>query len=244
MTTYTILRRTQSWYGESIGILILDAAYPCIPGNVGNATTFLFPVRYQEVRGASLERLINRADPSLAESFVEAAIELRNRGVKAITGACGFMAFFQREVARAVDIPVFLSSLMQVPFIHAISGRPVGIITANAARLTTRHFEAIGVASTIPVVIGDMYEKREFREAILEEKGTLDSDQIEREAVEVAMDLKRRNEDVGAILLECSDLPPYAHAIQAATQLPVFDFTTMINYVHAALLPRRYAGVM
>jgi aspartate/glutamate racemase len=242
MTKYETLRRTQSWYGESIGILILDAAYPCVPGNVGNATTFPFPVRYQEVRGASLDRLITRADPSLAEPFVEAAVELRDRGVKAITGACGFMALFQREVAAAIDIPVFLSSLMQVQFIYAITGRPVGIITANAARLTTRHYEAIGVASTIPIVIGDMYAKREFREAILEEKGTLDSDQIEQEAVEVAMDLKCRN--VGAILLECSDLPPYAHAIQAATNLPVFDFITMINYVQAAILPRRYTGAM
>jgi Asp/Glu/hydantoin racemase len=244
MTNYVTSRRTQSWYGESIGILILDAAYPCVPGNVGNATTFPFPVRYQEVRGASLDRLINRADPSLAAPFVEAAVELRNRGAKAITGACGFMALFQREVAAAVDIPVFLSSLMQVPFIHAITGRPVGIITANAARLTARHYEAIGVASTIPVAIGDMYAKREFREAILEEKGTLDSATIEQEAVEVAMDLKCRNQDVGAILLECSDLPPYAHAIQAATQLPVFDFITMINYVQAAILPRRYTGAM
>ena len=104
MTNYVTSRRTQSWYGESIGILILDAAYPCVPGNVGNATTFPFPVRYQEVRGASLDRLINRADPSLAAPFVEAAVELRNRGAKAITGACGFMALFQREVAAAVDI--------------------------------------------------------------------------------------------------------------------------------------------
>src|SRR5580700_4669768 len=131
MTKYKTIRRSQSWYGESIGILILDAAYPCVPGNVGNATTFPFPVRYQEVRGASLDRLINRADPSLAEPFVEAAVELRDRGVKAITGACGFLAVVQREVAAAVDIPVFLSSLMQFLFIHAITGRPVGIITAN-----------------------------------------------------------------------------------------------------------------
>lgn len=245
MTTYRTFRRSQSWYGESIGILILDAAYPCVPGNVGNATTFPFPVRYQEVRGASLERLIERADPSLVEPFIEAAIELRDRGVKAITGACGFMALFQREVAAAVDIPVCLSSLMQLPFIHAITGRPVGVITANASRLTAQHFDAIGVDdSKIHIAIGDMYAKREFREAILEEKGTLDSDQIEREAVEVATDLKGRDPHIGAILLECSDLPPYARAVQAATQLPVFDFITMINYVQAGLVAHRYTGTM
>lgn len=115
MTVYTVTRKTQSWYGETVGILILDAAYPCVPGNVGNATTYAYPVRFQEVRGASIDRLLNQRDPALKEAFVEAAVELQNRGVKAITGACGFMAFFQEEVASAVEIPVFLSSLMQIP---------------------------------------------------------------------------------------------------------------------------------
>lgn len=142
MTVYTVTRRTQSWYGEQIGILILDAAYPCVPGNVGNATTYDYPVRFQEVRGASIDRLLNQRDPALKEVFVEAAVELQNRGVKAITGACGFMAYFQEEVASAVDIPVFLSSLMQIPFMHALCGGRVGVITANASRLTRRHFSA------------------------------------------------------------------------------------------------------
>ena len=97
MTVYTVTRKTQSWYGETVGILILDAAYPCVPGNVGNATTYAYPVRFQEVRGASIDRLLNQRDPALKEAFVEAAVELQNRGVKAITGACGFMAFFKKR---------------------------------------------------------------------------------------------------------------------------------------------------
>ncbi|WGJ08435.1 hypothetical protein [Brucella intermedia] len=133
MTVYAVSRNSQSWYGEQIGILILDAAYPCVPGNVGNATTYTYPVRYQEVRGASIDRLLNQRDPALKEAFVEAALELQGRGVKAITGACGFMAYFQEEVAEAVDIPVFLSSLMQIPFMHAVARGTVGVITANAS---------------------------------------------------------------------------------------------------------------
>lgn len=244
MTVYTVTRKTQSWYGEQIGILILDAAYPCIPGNVGNATTYDYPVRFQEVRGASIDRLLNQRDPALKEAFVEAAAELRNRGVKAITGACGFMAYFQEEVAASVDIPVFLSSLMQVPFMRALCGGRVGIVTANASRLTPRHFEACNVPGDIPLAMAGMEEQTEFRQAILEEKGTLDSAAIEREVIGVARQLVEAHPDVRSILLECSDLPPYAHAVQAATGRPVFDFITMINYVQQSVARRRYIGSM
>lgn len=244
MTVYTVTRKTQSWYGEQIGILILDAAYPCVPGNVGNATTYAYPVRFQEVLGASIDRLLNQRDPALKEAFIEAALELQNRGVKAITGACGFMAYFQEEVAAALDIPVFLSSLMQIPFMHALCGGSVGVITANASRLTPRHFEACNVPNHIPLAIAGMEDQREFRSAILEEKGTLDSTEIEREVTQVARRLVEQHPQVRSILLECSDLPPYAHAVQAATGRPVFDFITMINYVQQSVARRPYAGSM
>lgn len=241
---YHVRRQTQSWYGETIGILILDAAYPCVPGNVGNATTFPFPVRYEEVQGASIDRLLNQRDPALAEPFIAAAMRLRDRGVRAVTGACGFMALFQREVAAALDIPVFLSSLMQVPFIHRFTGRPVGIITANAGSLTPAHFSACGIGDDVTTVVAGMEDQPEFRGAVLEEKGSLDSDLIEQEVVETAARLQAAHPEIGSVLLECSDLPPYAHAVQARTGLPVFDFITMIAYVHGAFVRTPYAGVM
>lgn len=246
MPHYRITNPGQSWYGESVGILILNAAYPCIPGNVGNATSFDFPVRYKTVREASIDRLLNQRDPALLQPFIDAARELAADGVKAITGACGFMALFQREIAAAVDIPVFMSSLLQIPFMHQITapGRRIGVITANAEVLTDEHFASVGVSPDIPLAVVGMQVCREFREAVLEEKGTLDSDTMAAEVVAVARDLVRRHPDVGAILLECSDLPPFAHAVQAATGLPVFDFITMIRHVHTALDQRPYTGSM
>jgi len=244
MTFYQVKNKKQSWYGESIGILILDAAYPCIPGNVGNASTFPFPVRYKVVKEASIERLIKQKDITLLEPFIDAATELQEEGVKAITGACGFMALFQREVSDAVDVPVFLSSLLQIPFIYQIKRQKIGIITADSKSLTPEHFIAVGVNKEIPLRIGGMEDQKEFREAILEEKGTLDSDLIEREVVGVAKKLVTDNPDIGALVLECSDLPPYAHAIQKEVNLPIFDFTTMIRYVHTALVRKEFQGFM
>ena len=246
MARYKVRSRTRSWDGVSIGILILDACYPCIPGNVGNATTYDFPVRYKEVSGASSEKLINERDPSLLALFIDAARELEKEGVRAITGACGFMALFQRQVAQSVHIPVFISSLLQVPFIHRIlpPGRSVGIITANKGQLTTEHFESVGITPDMPVVVYGMEDQDEFRTSILDEKGTLDSDLIEREVCGVASRMKEDNPNLGAVLLECSDLPPYAAAIQKVTDLPVFDFITMINHVHSAVCRVRYGGFM
>lgn len=244
MAQYHVNRKSQSWYGESIGILILDASYPCVPGNVGNASTFPFPVRYQEVGGASIDRLLNQRDPSMVDSFVEAAKKLERRGVKAITGACGFMAQFQPHVREAVDVPVFLTSLLQIPFIFQITGKPVGVITANAACLTRQHFEGAGVPDGLPVVVAGMESRTEFREAVLEERGTLDSDKIEQEVVAVARELVAANPHIGALLLECSDLPPYASAVQQAVNLPIYDFFTMISHVHSAHVRSPFAGFM
>ena len=244
MAFFQAKNKKQSWYGESIGILILDATYPCIPGNVGNASTFPFPVRYKVVKEASIERLIKKRDKTLVQPFIDAALELQEEGVKAITGACGFMALFQREVSDAVDVPVFLSSLLQIPFIYQIKKQKIGIITADSKSLTPEHFISVGVNKEIPLLIGGMEDQKEFREAILEEKGTLDSDLIEREVVGVAKKLITENPDIGALVLECSDLPPYAHAIQKEVNLPIFDFTTMIQYVHTALVRKEFQGFM
>ena len=246
MTVFHVRNKLQSWYGESIGILILDAAYPCVPGNVGNASTFDFPVRYKVVKNASIDRLLNQRDPSLLDPFIEAARELQDEGVKAVTGACGFMALFQRQVADALDIPVFLSSLLQVPFIHQMlpRGRKIGIISADSSALTLEHFSSVGISPDIPLVFGGMENQVEFRDAVLLEKGTLDSAQIQREVVEIAEQMVSRDPDIAVIVLECSDLPPYAAAIQAAVNRPVFDFITMIQYVHSSLVRRPFQGFM
>jgi Asp/Glu/hydantoin racemase len=242
MTVYRIKSKSRSWDGIPIGILILDAAYPCIPGNVGNATTYDFPVRYKEIKGASIERLLNERDPKLLEPFIAGAKELEAEGVGAITGACGFMALFQPRVAAAVNVPVFLSSLLQVPFIRSTlrPGQKIGVISANAGALTDEHFRNVGIASDTPLAVYGMEDQYEFRSSVLEEKGTLDSAKVEEEILGVAARMTRENPNLGAIVLECSDLPPYARAVREATGLPVFDFTTMIRYVHNALVPKTY----
>jgi len=194
------------------------------------------------VEGATIDRLLNQADPTLLPNFIKAAQKLEAEGVKAITGACGFMALFQKEIQASVGIPVFASSMMQIPFIHAMTGKRVAIITANSNCLKRKHFVACDVSDDIPVAIKGMENNAAFVSGITNCSGELDDDAVRQGAVQVALDLKNDYDDIGAILLECSDLPPYAYAIQAATGLPVFDFTTMINFVHSTLVRRPFSG--
>lgn len=46
--------------------------------------------------------------------------------------------------------------------------------------------------------------------------------------------LVRKHPDVGAIILECTNMPPYADTVRQVTGLPVFDAVTMINYAYGA----------
>ena len=231
-------------YGTTIGILLLNTRFPMIPGDVGNASTYPFPILYRVIDSLPTDFWASDSAASRAPDVVEAARALQNAGVAAITSDCGYMAMYQKDVQAALSTPVFLSSLLQVPFIQRVlpEGRRVGVMVADSRRMTERILRNVGIDEPASLAIAGMEGQRAFWSAIIEENKVLDSDAIEREAVAVAKELVSRNPDIGALLLECSNLPPYAAAIQGAVQLPVFDFNTMIRFVHSALTQARYAG--
>jgi hypothetical protein len=233
----------QTSSGEAIGILLLDTAVPFIPGDVANATTYAYPVRFKKVTGYTVARAIAK-DPSIYAALETAAAELVEQGVRALTGDCGFMALHQQRLAAALDVPVFLSSLLQIPFIRTIIGRSarVGVITADSRSLDDELLAATGVSDADRIVITGLQDCGEFQRFAIQETGTLDADAVETEVVAVAEKLVHENDSVKALLLECSLLPPYAAAVQEATHLPVFDYITLIDYVFSAVVRRRYCG--
>jgi Asp/Glu/hydantoin racemase len=159
--------------------------------------------------------------------------------VKAITTSCGFLSLFQRELTDAVSIPVFTSSLLQIPLVFRMLERDqkVGIITAHSPSLTDRHLTAVG-ARDIPHVIIGMEGQREFYRIISGDP--YDPLKIERESVNVAKQLLRDHPEVGGIVLECTNMAPYAKAIQEETGLPVFDSVTLTELVHSSLVKKDY----
>ena len=231
-------------YGHAVGILLLDYQGPFIPGDVGNASTYRYPVLYKPVKGLTFDRVL-ASDPDCEPLIVEAAKELEAAGVRGISSDCGFLIAYQKAVNQAVKVPVCLSSLLQLPFLTQLfaEGRPVGCIPATRKSLGNRVLELAGVRDNMNIVISGMEDRPHFASAILGGADELDSDLIEAETVEAGRELKASRPDLAAIMIECSMLPPYSKAVQEATGVPVFDFITMIDYVQAGSHQRAYQGL-
>ncbi|MBM3650257.1 MAG: aspartate/glutamate racemase family protein [Alphaproteobacteria bacterium] len=242
MTPANIARGGKSIYGAPLGILMLEARFPRIAGDMGNGTTWPFPVLFRVVRGASPERVVLQGATGLLQDFVAAATDLVDLGAEAITTNCGFLSIFQREIAAAVGVPVATSSLMQVPWVQATlpPGKRVGIVTVSARSLTPAHREAAGVPLDAPV-IGTEGGREFFRVLIKGEKQDLDVDLARQDVVEAGKSLVARHPEIGAIVLECTNMPPYAAALQAAIGLPVYDIYSMITWFHAGLRPKTFS---
>jgi Asp/Glu/hydantoin racemase len=230
-------------YGAPLGILMLEARFPRIPGDMGNAT-WPFPVLYRVVKGASPERVVLQGAAGLLPDFLAAAAELVSFGAEAITTNCGFLSLFQREIAEHVRVPVATSSLIQVPWVQATlpPGKRVGVITVSASSLTAAHLAAAGVPADIPLV-GTETGEEFFRVLILGEKQDMDVALAARDILDAGRRLVAAHPDVGAIVLECTNMPPYAHALRDTLGLPVFDVYSLVTWLHAGIRPRDFGAI-
>jgi Asp/Glu/hydantoin racemase len=227
--------------GFRLGILTLDTCHALVRGNVQHAESFSFAVEYQVVADVPIEALM-RGDPAALPAIVQAAQALEARGVEVIVGACGSFANFQRNVADALSVPAFMSILLEVPLIlrSLPRHRHLGIIFARAESFTARVREQCGIADSPRIVSLEAAELPAFK-AILEQRGSLESEALERELVELTLRTLKQQPAIGAWLLQCSDLPPYSASIQRATGLPVFDMVALIEHLGATLRPQEFS---
>lgn len=214
---------------------MLDTRFPRPPGDIGNAATFGFPVRYAVVAGASPQRVVRGAAADLLEPFVAAGRRLAADGALGIATSCGFLARFQRELAAALPVPVATSALLQVAWLRPLlaPARSVGVVTIDAAALTAEHLAAVGADREAP--IEGVAPESEFARRLLGDEPALDIDAAERDVVAAAQRLVARRPDVAALVLECTNMPPYARAVAAATGRPVFDAITLLNWFWSGL---------
>lgn len=227
-------------YGASVGILMLDARFPRIAGDMGNALTWPFPVLYKVVRDASPDRVVRNNGEGLLEHFVSAARELVVDGADGITTNCGFLSLFQSELSDAIGVPVASSSLMQVEMVNRLlpPGRRAGILTISGSTLTKAHLDAANVPDGTP--IGTTEGMREFTRVILDNEGEMDIEAARDDNVDAALALRAERDDLGAIVLECTNMVPYAADIRAATGLPVFSIYNFICWFQQSLVPDQW----
>src|SRR5215472_6559186 len=201
-----IARGGKTLYGAKVGILMLETRFPRIPGDMGNAETWPFPVLYKVVPGASPWRVVCDRAEGLLDAFLSAAEELVRLGADGITTTCGFLSLYQREIATHVKVPVATSSLMQIPFIEGVLplGKRVGVLTVSAANLTEEHLRAAGADPATPVVGTD--NGTEFTRVMINDEERLDVAAAERDILTAGEELVEKHAGIGAVLLECTNM--------------------------------------
>ena len=231
-------------YGQAIGVLVLETDFPRVPGDMGNATTFPFPVRYKVIGGANAQTIMINQDRRFLGPYIEAAKELEAAGCKAITTSCGFLAMFQKEMAAALNIPVFTSALLQLPVVYRMlrPDQKVGVVTASAKSLNPGIIESVGATDVSIAVVG-LEDKWEFT-TNWKTNDNLQYDAVKEEVLDAVGRLVHENPDIGALVFECTNLQQYSKDIQDLTGLPIFDVVTMTKCVHSALVQKAYQGYM
>ena len=227
-------------YGARLGILSLETRFPRVPGDMGHAATWPFPVLYAVVPGASPQRVVREKAQGLLEPFLAAARALVRAGADGITASCGFLSLFQAELAAACAVPVAASSLMQVPFVERLlpPGRRAGILTVSSVDLHPEHLVAAGVAADTPVVGTE--SGRELSRVLLGDLPELDVEAAQQDVLDAADTLVRNHPEVGAIVLECTNMMPYAAALRRRTGRCVYDMYSFATWFHYGLEPRRF----
>jgi Asp/Glu/hydantoin racemase len=226
--------------GYAVGILLLDFREPHALGDTANALTYDYPVIFRTVTGASVDR-ITCGDPTATAAVVAAAQELERMGVAAISSNCGFMLYYQDAVRNAVKIPVFLSSMLQLPMMLASirSDRKAGLIVAFTERLSADVLALAGVHDPTRIVATSIQDSPEFRNLGLQ---PLDTAAFTARLVAAAQALLNEHPDLGAVLIECATFTPYAAPVQRALELPVYDFISLIDHARQVTHRRDYAG--
>ena len=229
-------------YGATVGILMLDTIFPRVPGDVGNAATWPFPVLYHVVQGASPQRVVCDRAEGLLDAFVEAGRQLVAQGADGLTTTCGFLALFQKPLSRAVKVPVASSSLMQVPLVQQLlpDGRRVGVMTISSQNLSVDHLRAAGAPEDTPVIGTE--NGREFSRCILENRTHMDLAACRLDLLESGHRLLTEHPDIGAVVLECTNMGPYAADLRRELGVPVFSAVSFISWFQSGLLPHPYTG--
>ena len=224
----------------AVGILMLETNFPRPLGDIGHDQTWDFPVRFRTVGGASAQKVVLEDPRALLDSFVQVGRELISDGCTGLTTSCGFLALMQDELKDALGVPFASSPLMQLPLIEAMlpTNKEAGILTISKESLSAAHLHAAGARDDVP--IEGLPRSGAFATAIFDDLPEMDFATCRTEICETAERLVSRCETVGAIVLECTNMAPFAADIAKVTGRPVYSIVSFLNWFQAGLAPPRY----
>lgn len=252
---YIKARKDHRCYGMGLGIIILDDVYPGFPSDVRNASAYPFPIQYKIAEGVDIKGLCYAEDKSpYLEPVKRAAKKLERMGCRAIAAECGYFAYFQKDIAGYVDVPVFMSSLLQVPFAQQLIGQDkvVGVLMSEASDfpcLTQRHLEAVGIQPDANYVLGGTMDPgmcMEFNhlwaEGLRTDPPAAYYGKTEQEFLHVGTAFFQQYPNMGAMVLECTGFQPFARALQREIDIPIFSWGTLLDYAYSVVVHRDYYG--
>jgi len=219
----------------SLGVIRLDYDYPPAPGDIDHKDSFSYDVYYRVVPGLTFEVCQSgKLTPEVEHRFIEAVKWLDAKGVSGITGDCGFMMWFQALARKHTSTPVFMSSLAHLPAITCAfnSHEKIAIFTANGKTLEPMHNlikDECGVdTADNRYIIVSCKDVDGFEAVALSKK--VDTVKVQPGIVKKCQETLKAHKDIKAILMECTELPPYTDALRHATGLPCFDAITNCDF--------------
>lgn len=227
---------------RSLGVIMLDTGFPRPPGDVGNSASWEMPVRFTRVSGASPDKIIRHGGAGLIENFIAAGEVLIDQGCSALVTSCGFMARHQSVLSAKLSVPIATSSLLQLPMVSTLIGlhRKVGVITYDEAGLDDAIFIACRADIRTPRI--GMPNDGAFRD-LIEGSGNYDRAALEAEIILTVQRLQSDHPDLGAIVFECTNMPPFRQAVAKACGLPVFDVLSLGHWLFSSTSSRAFAGM-
>ncbi|EXJ83395.1 hypothetical protein A1O1_07017 [Capronia coronata CBS 617.96] len=224
-----------------LGFISVDVHFPRPPGDPFNEQTWPFPLVREQAQGSQLHQIVTKDGytADFVDRFVEAGQRLIARGCVGIITSCGFLAMAQPELAKRLSVPVATSALIQIPSVHALlpPTQSVGIITFDASKLGALHLSQLLIGDVDRLHIIGVPEDGELGRMVRDGAAYV-HERIEEELIQCARDLVERYPDIGALVLECTQMPPFARAIQEAVHLPVYDVYTMGMWFYSGLVRR------
>ena len=213
-----------------LGILRLDYDYPPAPGDIDHPDTFNYDVLYRVIPGLTFEMCQSgNITDEVKENCITAVKYLESENVSGITGDCGFMINIQELVANNTYKPVFLSSLIQLPtIINTLNKKSkIAVFTANSNTLEPikcKLNDMCGLSSDKRLTIIGCQDIPGFEAVAKGEK--VDTDKVSPGIVSHAKYILQKDPYIKCILLECTELPPYADALRSELGIPVYDAIT------------------
>lgn len=239
-------------YGMGLGIILLDDVYPGFPGDVRNASAYPFPIQYEVVENVDIKKLVfEDKQEECVLPIIKSAKRLERLGVRAIAAECGYFAYFQEMVANEVSIPVFMSSLLQVPLAQQVVGNQnkVGILCAAKQRLSDTHLENVGINPKSNIVIAgalDDYESPEFDSLWVADKRPTtpisNYTNAKENMIRMCKDFVSKNPDMRALVFECTGFQPFARTVQREIGIPIFSWGTLLDYAYSISVHRDFYG--